>query len=302
MVYINAEFIECNKVHMLGMFSMTGGCDEKSEKPFRYFFKIDTLKRQGIKYEQTLIPGIGFKIEKGGWYQNIAFFPCPLTVFYTQIEEIKQTTIGTYIDGTYHRDIFLAKLKIYNKDFLDWKIVEYKSNRNDYFPFPLLINFVNNFIAAHSDFNKLDFDNLFSEFDKPGWNNVSLEDLISKLKISFYSDSQSRPGKDNHFWTSAVVTNIETNRYFKNQIEGFFKTKYKSGNWNGDAFESTIESDYAWAASHSREYFDSPGLEQRIKLELGIYLAKEFEKAEFLFSKFSTSGETLENIKSAVPK
>lgn len=280
---IDKDKINVRVGQKVGEFEMSYGPSNDDNLPFSNGFRVISLNSEDGKFGQMLEPG--------QFHPDRKFYQVPITCFYVQIASIKKLMQG----NAYKGDVLQAHLKVHSKNMLDSRdiyldIVDRGDIPLGFMYLSYLINLINKYVDSKREISRLDVDKLTSDIS--GFRkSFDIYALLLELKIEFYSDSRSRIGKDNYFWTDAVVSGIYENSHFRSLIISFFKSHYNSCEFIDGVLTSCIESDYGYAASRQREKFENAALDVEVRSRIALWIGEQFSYEEYLLCEFENSKE-----------
>lgn len=199
----NHEFLLINEIDNIGNFYLHFGneIDYPNKKGLRPAFKVFCGKENY------------FDLKTGFLSDNKDFYECPLTIHYVQLDTIK-----LYREN--ENNFFKSNLKIFSKDFSNNRNIEiltYSSYQKSDIINPMrmnkIVNSINMFIQRGNDIFTLEETSFQIESLTNTVSTGQLIDHINSLKFHFYSNDNSRVGKDNHFWNEIHIENLPKNRY-----------------------------------------------------------------------------------------
>lgn len=281
MVFIKEQFIYVQINDTVGELIMNFGHNvEKNGDSFG--FKVDTKSPSAGKTEQTLIPG---KFVNKELFEEI-----PLKIHYVQIISIQQIIEDRLYEGKPISGFLKASLRIFNMDSetfkdLNLSIVAQGGYSLSFMNLAPLINFINKYIIKNKNVDNLNIEKLIDNSFryKPRF---EIHLLIKKIKIDLFEDSQYRVGKDNYYWIEAILTNLDSNIYFRAQLTNFFDRIYEGCRIEDDNIVATIESEYGCVVSGKRSALENKDLVEEIKIKLALWLGKHFVYDEYQFNEF----------------
>lgn len=290
MMKLDRPFIYIKVGDKIGELTMNYGYNKEDNNIDSFGFKVETKSFDKGKFEQTLIPG--------KFLDKETFTESPLKIHFIQVLNIQQIKQDSFYDDRSYVDGFLkASLRIFNQDSETFKdvnlsIMNKGNSPLDFMNLSPLINFINKYIDKNKNVDKLNVEKLIDNsfgYRKP----FELHSLITKIKIELFDDSRNRVGKDNYFWTEAILTNLDTNIYFQDQVKTFFERIYRGCRIENNTIIATIESDYGWVPSGTRTQLNNKEVEEEIKIRLSLWLGQHFNYDEYKFKEFENNTDNI---------
>lgn len=217
---------------------------------------FSVLRVNKIKYLHDEREVDAYELETGFLDPKRDFFSCPFSVNYVSFCSIIQfeKMNGIYSNGT----TVLFKLDVYNKDYkenisINFEISNPTGVHLDFMIANKYINFLNLYIHNNNDLQEIDIQRL----KKGQFHLMSISWYIRKvldLEFKFVRHSQNRVGKDNHFWTETIVSNLPDDKYFKNLIM--------------ENLKSSRDSSYGYSPTETSFIFEDKNESDAIKDEL----------------------------------
>ena len=254
--------------------------DEKIKDSFNYKILEPILKEKVLNHDEIeYIPG--YIDDKSNFYN------CPIIIDYIKI---KKYSVLEHIE----REGFSIKVKtysvyldIYSKDFKQHISRTIRATGSNFIVEDIdilnnSINFLNKFINSDRTIEAINFDIFNSRFPKKVNKEIMLNE-INNLNINVYSDSKNIPGKDNKYWTEAIIDNLPKNKYLKTLfVECIKKQGFTYLNKN-NGIVLILESESAWSPTIPREHLKNYPI-HKIKDTLIMDMALNFNPIEYTLS------------------
>ena len=274
---ITNTFIYVNDLEILGKFHFNyGGYNNKQRTCLRPVFYVNELEKDYYEF----VPG----------YKTIndIFYKCPFSVCYVQIDYLEELIKNEF-------KYVNAVLRIFSKNFKKNNTININISKPlfgmQYLDFTILhkiVNSINIYVEDGNNIDLLDIE-LFQTMNIPELLTIEeVFEIINELEFKFYTNCESRVGKDNSFWFEVEISNFPMSKY----LQVLFK-KALSENMKyhisiiKDNF-ILLNSDYGFSYSPCEGREENPtsikGMDE-IKDILKIEISKTFEPIKELVEK-----------------
>jgi hypothetical protein len=211
--------------------------------------------------EVQLVPG----------YQTFdkKFYPCPLLVWYIQINELQLSVEDKYQ--------YKASIVVFSKDFAQHKQLDIKVYSNsgagilgklNYY-----INALNRYVEYDNDVNLLDSSIFKERINFTNLDERALFEIVNQLSFRYYENCLVRVGKDNLFWSEIEITNLPQSNYLRKCFLDILTNGQIINSAKYDLEKGFILIEYG------REYAYSPSQNRK---EVEVDKRKELEIKDFI--------------------
>ncbi len=150
-----------------------------------------------------------------------------------------------------------------------------------------IINVLNEYVENDNDIYQIDEIKLMNENIEKYSPNVVIE-IINELEFEYYTNDQTRIGKDNYFWSEIDVLNLPKNSYLKNLLIETIKEIdiIERAKIDGNNLLLIYESSYAYCKSSGRiKEKENLKMTNSIKDNLKIKMGIKYNNLEHLFDR-----------------
>lgn len=271
---LNSErYLLINDADKLGKFQIHHGGERDNLKnsSLRPVFKVDERKAHTEYYFTS-----GYLDEDGKIYD------CPLSIFYVQISKIH-----SFMDDEQYRNI-KSDVIVFSKDFQNRKklnihLKSYYLGRGVYSETSVngIVNLLNNYIDRNNELSSLN-DQSFEFGNKRSGSLTQKEivKIIDNLKFDFFSNDESRVGKDTNMWQEIELRNLSKNKFLNSKFKKIL-SESTIINWLSEESDHILiryNGDSGFVKANGREVSSDPRKEKEIKDYLKMNINLHYDK------------------------
>ena len=178
-------------------------------------WSVDNPKYSCLQPGFLKIPIEKYNLYRGGYHscEDELFYPCPLSIFYVQVNYYKIELIQNY---SINPNNFIAKLRLFDNKFVNYVDLDIEfTSKNSYKSKWLcnLINILNLFVERGNSIHEIILDNFKTEIRLNPLSFIDFIEMINCLQFKFYYEDSYIIGKDSSSWHIIEINNLPKNEY-----------------------------------------------------------------------------------------